>query len=118
MTGKFWLSLTPSLFLAIGIVLASLVAVRTAGSGWFLLAGPLVLSLAIVSADMLASRLSGKSAAPSPAALILAAAFLLAGFITFRDPAVVKTIIPIMGAAGWAALLVRPPARATPATKI
>lgn len=118
MAGKFWLNLTPSLLVAIGIILASLVAVRTTGYGWYLLAGPLVLSLAVVSADMLASRLSGKTATPSAAALILAAAFLLAGFITLRDPSHLKTLIPIMGAAGWAALLVRPRSGATPATKI
>ena len=50
MTRRHWLGLGPSLLMGIGIILATLIAVRAAESRWMVLAGPLLLALAVVSA--------------------------------------------------------------------
>ncbi len=106
MTRKYWLHLSPSLLVASGIIVGSLVAVRTDQTGWMALAGPLVLALAVVSADIVNSRLRGKSSGPSAASLLLAGGFMLASSIlASSNPGVVKTLIPIMGAGSWAVLL-------------
>jgi hypothetical protein len=116
MTRKYWLDLTPSLLVGIGIILATLVAVLAAKSGSLILAAPLVLALAVVGADVLARRLRGASSGLSPAALILAAAFLLAGaIVASRDPSLVSSLIPIIGVTAWVALLMRPGATVRPA---
>ena len=113
MPRKAWLELVPSLLVGAGIVVATLIAVRTAESGWLVLAGPLCLALSVVSADMAASRLKGESlSGPSWPALLLGGSFLLAGWIVaLRDPNLVKTLIPTIGATAWAILLMRPDSR-------
>ena len=114
MTRKYWLSLTPSILLASALILSTLVASLAAKSGLLVLTAPLLLALAVVGADILASRLSGASSGPSPAALILGAAFVLAGLlVTLRDPNLVKTLMPLVGVTAWIALL-RPAARRNP----
>jgi hypothetical protein len=102
MTRKYWLNLTPSLFIAAGILTSTYVAVHTAESEWLILAAPLLLSSAILGADMWNSRLREKLSGPSPAALLFVGAFLLACVsVTLSDPGMVKTLIPILGAASW-----------------
>lgn len=105
MTRKYWLNLTPSLLIAIGILASSYVAVHTAKSEWLVLAAPFVLSSAILGADVWGSQLRGKLSGPSPASRFLAGAFFLACVsVTLSDPGLVKTLIPILGAASWVAL--------------
>jgi hypothetical protein len=105
MTRKYWLNLTPSLLMAAGILASSYVAVHTAKSEWLVLAAPLLLASAILGADVWDSRLRGKLSGPSPAALLLAGAFFLACLsVTLSDPGLVRTLIPILGAASWVAL--------------
>ena len=104
MTRKYWLDLTPSLLMAAGILLSTYVAGITAKSGLLILAAPLLLSIAILAADVLSSRLRGKSSGPSMVALLLAASFLLASLIVIHNPAMVKMLIPLNGAAGWVSL--------------
>jgi hypothetical protein len=105
MTRKYWLSLTPNLLIAVGVLASTYVAVHTAKSEWLVLAAPFVLSSAILGADVWDSRLRGKLSGPSPAALLLAGAFLLACVsVTLSDPGMVKTLIPILGAASWVTL--------------
>jgi len=109
MTKKYWLNQTPSLLLAAAIILSTLIAALAAKSAWLVLAAPALLAVAVVAADALNSRLHGASSRPSTAALILGASFLLAGLlVTSRDPGLVETIIPLIGAAAWATLLLRP----------
>jgi len=106
MTRKYWRDLTPSILVAVGIVASTFVAARAAGFGWLVLAGPLLLALAVVGADVLNARLRGESPSPSWAALIMGGSCLLAGLIvTLRDPALVKTIMPIIGMAAWVTVL-------------
>jgi hypothetical protein len=106
MTRKYWLNLTPSLLIAAGILVSTYVAGLFAKSGWLVLAAPLLLSLTILAADVLSSRLRGKQSGPSLVALLFAGSILLASMIvTLRDPGLVKTLIPIIGATGWVSLL-------------
>jgi hypothetical protein len=110
MTRKSWLTLGPSLLLAVGMVGATFIAGRTAHAGWWVLAGPLLLALSVVGADVLSSRLQGRSSGPSAAALILGGALFLAGWIVaLRDPSLVKALIPDLGVAAWITVLL--PAR-------
>ena len=112
MRKKSWLNLTPSLLLASAMVLSTLVAARSANSLWLLLLAPAILSIAVLAADALHSRIRGQSSRPSPAALILGVSFFLAGaLVTFRDPALVKTFMPLLGITAWPALFLRPDAR-------
>lgn len=104
MARKYWLNLTPSLLMAAGILLSTYVAKLTVKSGLLVLVAPLLLSLTILAADILCSRLRGKPSGPSLAAQLLAGSFLMASLIVIRDPAMVKILIPINGAAGWVAL--------------
>lgn len=98
MTNKSWLNLGPAVLLALGIIVATAVAVWTAESLWLVLIGPLLLAFAIVAADALGSRLRGQSFAPSWGALMLAATFLAACLIlALADPAGVAPMIPILG---------------------
>jgi len=106
MTRRYWLSLSPSLLVGVGIIISTLIAARFAHSLPLVLAGQLLLALAIVSADVLGSRLRGETAGPSPAALILGVSFLLAGsIVALRDPSLVKAFIPLSGAGAWVVLL-------------
>ena len=108
MTRKYWLDLSPSLLLAGGIIVSTLLSALAARSGWLVLAGPLLLALTVVGADVLSSRLQGEPARPSGAALILGGAFLLAGsIVALRDPSLVKTLLPVVGAAAWVTILLR-----------
>jgi hypothetical protein len=106
MTRKFWRDLSASLLVAVGILVSTFVAAREAGSGWLVLTGPLLLALAIVGADVLNARLRGESSSPSWAALFMGGSCLLAGLIVARrDPALVKTFMPIVGMAAYVSVL-------------
>jgi hypothetical protein len=109
MTRKHWLHFGPSLLVGAGIILATLIAALAAKSGWLVMAAPLTLALAVVGADVLDSGLRRESPVPSPAALILGGAVLLAGLIvSVRDPNLVRTLISLVGAGAWVTLLRRP----------
>ncbi len=115
MTRRAWLELGPSLLVAAGILLSTFVAVRTAESGAWVLTAPVLLALALIGADMLAARLRGEASGPSPAALLLGGAVVLASAIlALRDPALVKMFLPVTGAGSWVPLLLRPNARRKP----
>ena len=105
MTRKYLLGLGPSLLLGAGIVTATWSAALAAESGWLVMAGPLLLALAITAADAMARRLRGERTMPSPVALILAGALFLAGLVAdVRDPNLIMTLIPLVGAGSWVAL--------------
>lgn len=98
MTSKTWLNRGPALLLALGIIVATALAVWAADSLWLVLVGPLLLALAIVGADALGSHLRGQSLAPSLGALMLATTLLAACLIlALADPAGVAPMIPILG---------------------
>jgi len=70
------------------------------------MAGPVLLALSVLGASALDSRLRGASWAPSRAALILAGACILAAaLVASSNPSLVKSIMPVLGASGWIAVL-------------
>ena len=106
MTRKYLSSLGPSLIMGAAILVATFVAVHAGESAGSVLAGPLLLAFAVIGADVQSWPLHGKSSGASAAALLVAATIPLAGLIVMsRDPTLVKTLVPIMGAAAWVALL-------------
>ena len=108
MSRKHWTELAPSLVLASGIVLSTLVAVLPMAPGWRVGAGALLLTLSILGADMLSSRLRGESPVPSPVAIVVASAYLVTcGIVALRDPALIAMLIPILGGGASAILLPR-----------
>lgn len=112
MRQKLWPELAPSLLVGAGIIVSTLVAGLVAGSARLALIAPLLLAVAVVSADLWDSRLRGDSSGPSPAALILGGAFVLAGWIvSLRDASLVQTLIPLAGMGAWVTLLLRPQSR-------
>jgi hypothetical protein len=115
MARKYWLELGPSLLVGAGIIVSTLTASLAAKAGWLVMAGPLVLALAVVSADLLASRLRGRSSGPSPAVLLLGGAILVAGaIVAFRDPGLVKPLLPSLGLVSWVTVLPRSQRRRQP----
>ena len=96
-----WRDLGPSLFVAVGIVLATLVS--TVLDGWLVLAGP-VLMAAVLAANVWDARMKGRSG-PSAVAMILAGTCILSGgIIALSDPADVKLMIPTLGVVAWVAM--------------
>ena len=109
MTRTRWVGLGPGLLVGTGIIASTFIAALTADSGWWVLLGPLLLALAIVAADLLDSRLRGTLSGPSGSALMMGGAMLLAGVIVaFRDPDLVRTLIPAVAAPAWVTLVLRP----------
>lgn len=97
MTRHFMKDLAPSALLAIGIV-----AGQAAQASWNDLAGTGLLALSLLAADALSLRMRGMAARPSPAAWVLAAAFLFAGSIgLLREPGHTGSLIPLLGLGAW-----------------
>ena len=96
----------PSLVLAFGIILSTIIAVSAPGPWWTV--AVLLLVLSIAAADLLAAGLQGGSRALSPGMLAVSVSILVAsGLIAMRDPALVDQFIPIVGACAAAVLLLR-----------
>jgi hypothetical protein len=107
MKRTYWIGLAPSLLLGAGIIASTALAVLTSEFGWFVLAGPLVMALAVVGASILIDRVHGDSRAALPIALLLGAVLMVAGAIlAFRDPSRVAMLMPILGAAAAASVIV------------
>jgi len=95
------LHLVPSILAALGIILASAIAVRTSDSKWLVMAGPLLLAVILLGADILAFRTQGKKRGPSIPTVVFSMAFLAAcAIVSFGNPAQVPMMIPILGAGG------------------
>jgi hypothetical protein len=104
---KARIPLLPVLVLAAGILLSALLAVQH--SDWLVLAAPLSLALAVLAGDALNARMQGRPARPSPAALILAVSFLVAGLIVAAtDPVLLRQMMPLLGACAAVTLPLRP----------
>lgn len=115
MSRKYWIELGPSLLVGVAIILSTLLGVLAAESRWLVLTAPMLLALTLVGADALNSRLRGESSGSPWPALLLGGAFLVAGLIVaLRDPGLVKTLIPVMGAGACVPILRRPGERRKP----
>lgn len=98
MTKRYWIELGPALVLGLATIVSTLIAVWESDSRWLIGFGPLLMAFSIVGADVMGSRLQGESPGPSPAALLVAAAFLVAcGIAAFRGPLLIAMLIPILG---------------------
>ena len=98
MTKQSLLELSPSVILALGIMLATQASVLAAHSGALVLIGPVLLGLSVLAADVAAARLGGKALVPAPTALILAGASILAAVILLPNGArFIQEMIPVMG---------------------
>jgi hypothetical protein len=114
MSRKHWNEIIPALVFAIGILASTLVAVLASGSGWLIAASTLLFVVSLLGADVLSSRFRGESLAPSPIAMLLAVAFLVAcGIVAVRDPALVATLIPVLGGGSGVSLLWRSKGRSS-----
>jgi hypothetical protein len=99
MTNSRSRDLIPSLVLALSIVAAQS-AQKTSSD----LAGTCVLALGVLIADALAMRSRGASLRPSRAALVLAASFVIAGCLALlRAPGHTGSLIPLLGLGAWTA---------------
>ena len=94
----------PGLFMGLGVIMASLVPVLGHRSEGAVLMGFFLMALAVLCADTLEQRRYGQPARPSPAALILAGACILAGLI-LDDSSKAAEYLPVMGAVAWSSLL-------------
>lgn len=100
MTRKPWIHLVPAILLALGVIVATAVAVWTADSQWLVMTAPLVLALALLGADALSSRLRGEPFVPSWLGLVMGVVFLGATLIVaLVDPSRVALLIPVLGGA-------------------
>lgn len=98
MTKQSLIDLSPSIILALGIMLATQASVLAAQSGTLILVGPLFLALAVVIADIVAARLRGNSLMPRPDALIMAGTFIVASVILLPNGTrVIQEMLPVMG---------------------
>lgn len=101
-----------SLLLAGGIMASAIIAVAPADSGWLVLTAPLLLAFTVLGVDVMESWPTEKSTVPSVAAWLLAGSILSAGLLTaLRDPELVKSLIPVIGGAGFVLLMRRPEGR-------
>lgn len=92
--------LVRSLLLAVGIIAATLISLRTSESGWLVLAGPLVLAGSIVLASVIGHRTDPRKSLA--VGLILGASVVIASAIVvaLANPARVATLMPILGGGG------------------
>jgi hypothetical protein len=94
------------LIVGAGIIVSTFVAMRTARFGMAVLAGPACLALAMLGADALARRWRGLTPWPSAPAWILSVICVLAcTIVALRDPKLVASFVPIIGASSWVTLL-------------
>ncbi|HEY2344822.1 MAG TPA: hypothetical protein VGH80_02940 [Xanthomonadaceae bacterium] len=97
MKRTFWHDLAPSAVLALGIV-----AGQAAQSALNDAAGTSVLAFSLLCADALSLRMRRMPARPSPAAEILAIAFVFAGCLALqREPGHDGSLIPLLGMGAW-----------------
>lgn len=97
-------NLGPALLVAVVMLVSTALAGRAPHASWTAVAGPLLLALALVGADLVHRR----RFLPSPSALLLAAAILVAcGIVAARDPDRLAGMMPILGGGAAIPLLLR-----------
>lgn len=103
-------SLLPPLLAAGALLAASGIAraMLDAEGAW--LAGPVLLAGGLLSADALGSWLRSGSWRVTGTTWVLVAALLAAsGLVAWRDPALVATLLPVLGAAAATGIVLRAP---------
>lgn len=98
--------LLPSVIVALGIIVASLV--MKFGLSWPAFVGPIVLGIAIVIACIVDTRLHENVPATSVFVRGVVGAILAASMLLFLDDMTrLQQMIPILGAVAWVSLLQR-----------
>ena len=109
MTRQSIIRLIPSLLIALGIIVASLIARFGVDAGWPLWTSVLVLAISIIAACVVDSRLHDNAPATSVLVRAVVGAILVAVTLLFLDdPTRLRQMIPILGAVAWVSLLQRP----------
>lgn len=96
-------SLGPALFMALLILIASALAVAAPRASWAAVAGPILLVLGLIGIDLVQRR----RWLPSPSALLVAAAILVAcGIVGFNDNRLVG-LITVLGSCAAVPVILR-----------
>jgi hypothetical protein len=97
-------SLGPALFMALLILIASALAVAAPRASWAAIAGPILLALGLIGIDLVQRR----RLLPSPGALLVAAAILVAcGIVGSSDLNRLAGLIPILGSCAAVPIILR-----------
>ena len=97
-------NLGPALFMALLILVASALAVPAPRAPWAAFAGPVLLALGLLGADLVRRR----RWLPSPSALLVAAAILVAcGILASGDRQYLAAMVPILGSSAAIPVILR-----------
>jgi 1,4-dihydroxy-2-naphthoate octaprenyltransferase len=98
-----------ALLLAIALLAASALTAAAPHSPWAAAVSLILFVLAILGIDLFARRRSGRRFLPSPSALVLASAFVVAGgILAFSGLGKLGGMIPILGFCTALPLILRP----------
>ena len=103
---RFGTELGASALIGLAIVASSWIAVHATAHGWSPMASPLLLAVAFAAAELCAAYFERRAprwlmvASTCTTTLLLAAALLQS-----RDESGLLELLPVLGAAGWVALL-------------
>jgi hypothetical protein len=99
-------AIVPAFLIAFGILIST--ALTVTGSGWLIAIGVALFALSTLAGDLAAARLRGQRVAPSVQGIAIAASFLLAcGIVALKNPALVATLIPVIGGAAVLPIIFR-----------
>lgn len=109
MTRQTLIRLIPSLLIALGIIVASLVARFGVDAGVPLWISVVMLASSIIAACIVDARLHDNLPATSiPVRVAVAAILAISALLFLDDPARLRQMIPIFAAVAWVSLLQRP----------
>lgn len=95
----------PALLVAGGMILSTLIAVKTADSGRAVLAAPVLMTVFLVGA----AWLSGQSGGPAPIRMAFfmgAAMFLASAIVASKNPGEVAALMPVLSVGGAVPVLI------------
>jgi hypothetical protein len=108
MTHKHQMEWGPALVVAFGIVVSTAIAMQASEAGVLVVAAPLLLAGSLMAADILRSWKRRASLRPSLTAVVASLALVVAcAILIYRDPSLIVTILPIIGAGSAVAVLRR-----------
>lgn len=101
-------TLGEALFLAVAMLVATLLVVAAPRAPWTAVAAPLLLVLALTGADLVHRRRSGRGSWPSPSVLLVSAGILVAcGIVASRNLESLAEMFPVLGSCAAVPALLR-----------